>query len=77
MLASKIASALTLIPSAIIICILLMYYIDKTIEVAHRRIGPRLRFGSSRKAAARPVPKRVPKAAEHQLAEPVTPAAPE
>jgi len=77
MLVSRIVSALILIPTAIIVCIFLICYLDKAIEVAHRRIGPRLRLDVPRRAVARPAPTLGPQAAGTPVAEPITPAAPD
>jgi hypothetical protein len=59
MLWRRIASGLTLIPITIAFCILLIFYVDKTIEDLHRRImkrkprgarKPRLAFKGRRDA---------------------------
>jgi hypothetical protein len=77
MLVWKIVTGVTLIPIAIITCILLMLYIDKTIEVTHRRIGPRLRLHSRKKATLPPAQARADKAAGMPVAEPLSQAAPD
>jgi hypothetical protein len=77
MLVSRIVSALILIPTALIVCIILMFYLDKAIEVTHRRIGPRLRLDIPKKAAVPRGATRRPKAAGTPVAEPIAPTAPD